>query len=172
MTKVKQLTSVSKSMQHYGRSVFYQQGNIDFKGSLRRQEIPFVELPDLQHDVVFYRYNHGDKYAVIKSDESGETVYLTCSIPLDLNWDALIRDCDGQLQGELPMEMVTKAKLILDRACLDATEESDDLFDTPKAPRIEDIRMAIVKQGYSIKELSTMQHYDVDSEFWKLIING
>ena len=62
---------------------------------------------------------------MIKSGEY-ENVYITDSIPLDMNWDLLVKDCEAQKSGKAPMEMVTKAKLIVDKACNDATKSTDD----------------------------------------------
>ena len=173
-TKVKQLTSVSRSMQHYGRYVFYQKGNMDFKGLLRRQEIPFTELPDLWHDIVFYRYNHGDKYAVIISDDLREQeVYITNAIPLDMSWDLLVEDCRSQMRGNHPMEMDTKAKLILDVACNQVICGIRGLMDSPELltdSNVCAIRMAIDSMGYKVKDLEEMDHHDIDLKIWNTII--
>lgn len=174
MTKVKQLTSVSKTMQHYGKPVFYQKGNTDFKGLLRRQEIPFIEVPDLWNDVVFYNHNHKDKYAVIVCDNPREQeVYITSTIPLDMDWDLLIVDCKSQMQGNPPIEMDAKAKLILDVACDRVLCGIQDLTENPELlteSLVSKVCDEIVFMGYRMEDLKIMDHHDVDQKVWDAIV--
>lgn len=184
MTKVKHLTSVSKAMQHYGKPVYYQKGNTDFKGLMRKQEIPFVELPYLPNDVVFYRHNHEDKYAVIVTNSSRaqdvsdspveQEVYITNAIPLDMDWDLLIEDCRYQMQNNPPMEMDTKAKLILDIACDQVLCGIQELAENPELLSesvVSKVRGEIAFMGYRMEDLKTMDHHDIDQKVWDAIVN-
>ena len=174
MTKVKRMISASMTVQHYGKSVFYQKGNTDFKGLLRRQEIPFIEIPILWNDVVFYNHNHKDKYAVIVSDSPREQeVYITSAIPLDMDWDLLIADCKSQMQGNPPIEMDTKAKLILDVACDQVLCGIQELAENPELLTddiVSSIQMRFNSMGYKIKDLKLMDHHDIDPKIWSTIV--
>lgn len=106
---------------------------------------------------------------MIKSGEY-EDIYITASIPLDMNWNLLVKDCEAQKSGKPPMEMVTKAKMIVDKACNDATKSTDDLFEVPKKPDAAAIRVALAGMGYGIDDLKQMDHHDIDDDFWKKLV--
>lgn len=104
------------------------QWKVHFKDFLKSEKVNYIELPILDQDVVYYKRGlKKEAYALIKSGEY-ENVYITDSIPLDMNWDLLVKDCEAQKSGKAPMEMVTKAKRIVDKACNDATKSTDDLI--------------------------------------------
>lgn len=68
------------------------------------------------------------------------------------------------------MEMVTKAKRIVDKACNDATKSTDDLFEVPEKPDAAAIRVALAGMGYGIDDLKKMDHHDIDDDFWKKLV--
>lgn len=72
----------------------YQVISTFFKDDLHKMGIKYIEVPNLDYDIVFYRWDGQDRYAVIKQGDGFESVYITDSIPLDTNWELLIRDCN------------------------------------------------------------------------------
>ena len=82
----------------------------------------------------------------------------------------MVKDCEAQKSGKQPMEMVTKAKIIVDKACNDATKSMDDLFEVPKKPDAAAIRVALAGMGYGIDDLKQMDHHDIDDDFWKKLV--
>lgn len=146
-------------------------GNSSFKQQLKLHSIEYVDLPILNYEIIYYKWEDKERYALIRSGEY-EEVFITDSIPLDLNWGLFLQDCRNQLDGEPPMEMETKArKIILEaesRACADV--DVPDLFDPAPSPSMADIKIEIIKMGFSVKELKQMKHQDVDPDFWKSLI--
>lgn len=157
-----------KELSHYGRKVMYQVISTFFKDDLHKMGIKYIEVPNLDYDIVFYRWDGQDRYAVIKQGDGIENVYITDSIPLDTNWELLIRDCNEQLNGKKPMDMRTKAKMILNAACENAAEfcqgENVDFFE-PEEPTALDIKFALARLGYNVKEIKKMDHHDIDQDF-------
>ena len=111
---------------HYRKEVIYQVISSFFKEELKKAGIIYTEAPDLKHDVISYHHDGKDKFALISEGDGFETIYITDSIPLDCDWDALVADCEAQLNGKEPMEMRTKARLIVDTACLLYTSDAAD----------------------------------------------
>lgn len=161
----------ANAFKHYDRTVYCQtmEGG-HFKDFLKSEKVNYIELPILDQDVVYYKIGlKKEAYALIKSGEY-ENVYITDSIPLDMNWNLLVKDCEAQKFGKQPMEMVTKAKIIVDKACNDATKSTDDLFEVPKKPDAAAIRVALAGMGYGIDDLKQMDHHDIDDDFWKKLV--
>lgn len=159
-----------KVLTHYGKTVFYQISKIPFKDVLRENKVTYTDLPILGVDVIQYATDGRAVYALICRTGEYEEVYITGSIPLDLDWAELRKDCKGQLNGEAPTELITKARLILDLAY--ATVEPDgpaDLFDSTPFPSSEAVRSEIAKLGYTIDDLKNMNHHDIDPKIWKEI---
>lgn len=161
----------ANAFKHYDRVVYCQtiEGG-HFKDLLRSEGVNYTELPVLDQDIIYYKKDlKKEVYALIKSGEY-EDVYITASIPLDMNWNLLVKDCEAQKSGKPPMEMVTKAKMIVDKACNDATKSTDDLFEVPKKPDAAAIRVALAGMGYGIDDLKQMDHHDIDDDFWKKLV--
>ena len=159
------------AFKHYDRVVYCQtlEGG-HFKDLLRSEGVNYTELPVLDQDIIYYKKDlKKEVYALIKSGEY-EDIYITASIPLDMNWNLLVKDCEAQKSGKPPMEMVTKAKMIVDKACNDATKSTDDLFEVPKKPDAAAIRVALAGMGYGIDDLKQMDHHDIDDDFWKKLV--
>ena len=161
----------ANAFKHYDRVVYCQtiEGR-HFKDLLRSEGVNYTELPVLDQDIICYKKDlKKEVYALIKSGEY-EDVYITASIPLDMNWNLLVKDCEAQKSGKPPMEMVTKAKMIVDKACNDATKSTDDLFEVPKKPDAAAIRVALAGMGYGIDDLKQMDHHDIDDDLWKKLV--
>ena len=161
----------ANAFKHYDRVVYCQtiEGG-HFKDLLRSEGVNYTELPVLDQDIIYYKKDlKKEVYALIKSGEY-EDIYITASIPLDMNWNLLVKDCEAQKSGKPPMEMVTKAKMIVDKACNDATKSTDDLFEVPKKPDAAAIRVALAGMGYGIDDLKQMDHHDIDDDFWKKLV--
>lgn len=161
-----------KVLTHYGKTVYYQTSKIPFKTVLQENKVAYIDLPILGVNVVQYTADEGELYALIcRIGEHEEEIYITNSIPLDLDWAELRKDCKGQLNGEAPTELITKARLILDLAY--ATVEPDgpaDLFDSTPFPSPEAVRLEIAKLGYTMDDLKDMNHHDIDPKVWKEIV--
>ena len=83
----------ANAFKHYDRVVYCQTIEGHFKDLLRSEGVNYTELPVLDQDVIYYKRGlKKEAYALIKSGEY-ENVYITDSIPLDMNWDLLVKDC-------------------------------------------------------------------------------
>ena len=155
---------------HYNEEVIYQQlADTSFKEELKKNDIDYMELPILDSDVITYIKDGKRKYACIVVNNTAETyienVYITDQMPLDMNWENLVLDCKGQRNGEPPMEMETKAKVICDKAEEMALAEAKcGFWEIPEVdPKI--FRMALISLGYNLDDIYEMDHHDIDEEF-------
>lgn len=157
-----------KEFKHYGKSVYKQVIDKDFRSVLRDNNIQYIDLPLLNVDVIKYEKDGITKYAVIRDlivpEEFVEAVYITESIPDDCNWESLVEDVDAQEHGEEPALMSTKLKHILDMAENMAREKSDDDFMSLMSGGVstEELGWALISMGYNKDKISTMDTSDVD----------
>lgn len=165
-----------KTLEHYGKVVFYEQFDTSYTEVLKKNNITYVELPILSHKVIAYSKNSTTYFAVIEYGNSPDTylenVYVTREIPLDMSWQNLVNDVRNQLHGEKPAKMKTKAKLLCEKAeeltlegNVDYEKNFFEQFDRPLSSK--QFRLALSSLGYSIEDLLEMEHYDVDEEFLK-----
>ena len=155
-----------RELTHYGKKVTYQIVETPFRKFLRQNGIEYFDLPILDADVIQYYKEEEIRYALTRKMGEDEAVYITDSIPLDMDWGALLRDCRGQLDGAAPEEMATKAKRIIDKATAAAWPDTPDLFAPSPEPTIQDVAIEIVRLGYDLNELQVMDHHDIDPEYW------
>lgn len=161
---------------HYGIEVIYQvidtfKGN--FRQTLKENGIEWVDLPILNPNVITYVKDGVRRYACIEElPEQSEGIYITESIPLDMDWQKLIDDCDHQERGDAPMEMKTKAKVICEKAealayaaALENRKEDDPFMMATTEYTVEDLKCAFIALGYSVDDILGMDHHDVDEEF-------
>ena len=90
-----------------------------------------------------------------------------------MDWDLLIVDCKSQMQGNPPIEMDTKAKLILDVACDRVLCGIQDLTENPELlteSLVSKVCDEIVFMGYRMEDLKIMDHHDVDQKVWDAIV--
>ena len=153
---------------HYGVDVTYQQlVDKSFRDDLKKAGIPYTDLPILENDVLTYEYDGKRRYAVIElgnaPDAYIENVYITTEIPLDMDWEALLRDCHGQRCKEEPMPLKTKARIICEKAYDIALPET-----TP-----ENVFSAVLPSlGYSADDILEMDHHDISDDFIKKYVTG
>lgn len=170
-----------KIYKHYGEDVVFQQlENMHFINALKDNHIEYIELPILNYRVLLYNKDIGNKYAVIIPVNAVETclenVYIATEIPFDMNWGNLVEDINNQRNGEKPMVLKTKAKLLCEEAeklILENQTNNEDYFnslDTEIDPRL--FRIALITLGYSIEEVLEMDHHDVDEEYLRGFFNG
>lgn len=168
-----------KTYFHYGVEVIYQQLiDISFKEQLKGANIHYTELPILENDVVTYVVDGIKKYACIVHKDSPDTyvenVYITTEIPLDMQWENLILDCEDQKAGEAPMNLKTKAKVILQKAIKMAKEndnqEDFNWFMPTEDPKPEAIKLALAAMGYDVDMILSMDHHDIDKDFLNALI--
>lgn len=157
---------------HYGINVVYQIidtfKNNNFRQELKENGIAWTDLPILDTDVLTYVKDGITKYACIKKGaEYAERVYITESVPLDMDWNKLIYDCDCQSRGSDPMPLKTKAKTICEAAekmALDKAAENLSFFDMPKLDPKE-FNIALIHLGYSLQDIKDMDCHDIDDDF-------
>ena len=90
-----------------------------------------------------------------------------------MDWDLLIADCKSQMQGNPPIEMDTKAKLILDVACDQVLCGIQDLTENPELltdDTVSSIQMELNSMGYKMKDLKLMDHHDIDQKVWDALV--
>lgn len=166
-----------KKYTHYGVEVVYQVIDTfkknNFRQILKENGIEWVDLPILKPDVITYIKDGARKYACIKElEEQSEAIYITESIPLDMDFEKLIDDCDHQERGDDPMDMKTKAKLICEKAeemayksAIENCAEKDPFIMATTEYTVEDLKCAFIALGYSADDILGMDHHDVDEEF-------
>lgn len=158
---------------HYGKEVIYQQlVDESFRMVLKKNGIKYIDIPILENDVLMYEKDGKTRYVCIVTgnapDAYIENTYMTTDIPVDMNWNNLLLDCQGQKNGEKPMELKTKAKLICEKAeemaMEKAAENIENIFELPELdPR--EFRLALIAMGYSLDEIKEMDHSDIDEDF-------
>lgn len=166
-----------KKYTHYGVEVVYQVIDTfkknNFRQTLEENKIEWVDLPILKPDVLTYVKDGVRRYAcIVECPEYLEAIYITESIPLDMDFEKLIDDCDRQSRGEEPMEMKTKAKLICEKAealayasAVENRKEDDPFIAAMTEYTSEDLKCAFISLGYSREDILNMDHHDVDEEF-------
>lgn len=169
-----------KIYKHYDNDVIFQQlQDMRFINVLKENHVEYKELPILDYRVLLYSKDMEDKYAVIVPVNAVETylenVYITTEIPQDMSWENLIEDISNQRNGEKPMELKTKAKLLCEKAekLVLENQTNEDYFnslDTEIDPGL--FRMALTTLGYTIEEVLEMDHHDIDEEYLKGFLNG
>lgn len=152
-------------MKHYGVNVTVQYRD-NFRIDLKEAGISYTELPILEPDVLSYEYHGQQMFAVIKPCEESEKIYLTGQIPLDMSWENLIKDCDAQSSGSEPMELHTKAYVLLQSAikvARDAKNHEDSFTFTPLVePTAREISEALISVGATAERILEMDHHDID----------
>lgn len=156
---------------HYEKMVFHKQlTDKSFKSTLKENGIEYTELPVMENDVLTYVEDRETKYALIAKENATDTyvenVYIANEIPADMSWSNLLLDCQGQKNGEEPMKMKTKAKLICEEAYQIAIESGakTNMFQITEL-NPGDFRIALAKLGYTLDEIKEMDHRDVDEKF-------
>ena len=164
-----------KTYKHYGKDVVFQQlQDKQFIDALRENNIEHTELPILDYRVLLYHKEAENYYAIIVPVNAVEVylenVYIAKEIPLDMNWENLVEDINNQRNGETPMMLKTKAKLLCEKAeklVLESENNNDDDFfsslDTEINPAY--FRQALITLGYSIEEIMEMDHHDINEEY-------
>ena len=77
------------------------------------------------------------------------------------------------MQGNPPIEMDTKAKLILDVACDQVLCGIQDLTENPELltdDTVSSIQMELNSMGYKMKDLKLMDHHDIDQKVWDALV--
>lgn len=172
-----------KIYKHYGKDVVFQQlQDKQFIDVLRENNIEHTELPILDYRVLLYHKRTEDYYAIIIPINAVEVylenVYITKEIPLDMNWGNLVEDINNQRNGEIPMTLKTKAKLLCEKAeklVLESENNNDDDFFSSLGTEINPayFRQALITLGYSIEEIMEMDHHDINEEYLRgFLINA
>lgn len=170
-----------KKYTHYGIEVIYQVidtfKNSNFRQALKENGIEWVDLPILEPDVLTYIKDGVRRYACIEEcPEDTEAVYITESIPLDMDWKKLIDDCNHQGRGKEPMQMKTKAKVICEKAeemayksAIENCAEKDPFMMAMTEYNSEDLKCAFIALGYSREDILNMDHCDVADDFLDML---
>ena len=150
---------------HYDQPVIYQQiTDRSFKDILKESGIKYKELP-IEETVLMYEKDGTIKYAYIVQgnvpDTYVENIYITGTIPADMNWKNVALDIDRQKNGESPMQLKTKARFICEKAEEIATEVVG--FERRLNPK--KFRLALISLGYTLKEIKEMEHRDISEKF-------
>lgn len=158
---------------HYGEKITYQSLGHDFKGDLEKAGIEYIELPLISDCVVTYIYQGNRKYAYIvpgnAPDEYIEHIYIVDSIPLDMNWSNIALDVARQKNGEEPMQLPSRARVLYDKACKSAVEFLRQNAKTDQnlkdlllnQPSQKEINYALASLGTSLEDLRKMDHHDL-----------
>lgn len=177
---------------HYGNPVRFRRTE-NFRLFLKNEGIEYVDLPIMaKHgfekvSVISYNYKNQKRYAVLSSWEYGsyEDCFIIDCIPDDCDFGRLIDDVLGQADGRPPMEMRTKASMLLKLACDNAEKKlmeieikNNTLFENMIYGRENDdefyttVRYELIYLGYSIETLEKMDHHDVNESFFNNVKNS
>lgn len=162
---------MAEFFKHYGVNVTVQYCE-NFRKSLNEANISYTDLPIIEPTVLTYFLEGKQRYAVVNPyGEGDEKVYLTSQIPLDMNWQNLIDDCDWQSNGDEPMTLHTRAYLLIKKAinlALDykSKQEDFDFFAPSQDPSADEIRLGLSSIGTFLEDVLQMDHHDVDPDIW------
>lgn len=127
-----------------------------------------------------YSVDGVNKYAVVKPlsipDDYAEVVYITTSIPEDLDFNMLVQDVESQNNGEEPMQPKTKLKLVLDTILFQIDNEvkafaaKADLL--PDEEIISQTVIALSAYGYDRHKLMHSAHSDINADFYAKLLDA
>lgn len=170
-----------KTFKHYGIDVTRQIIEAEFYKTLLKNNISYTEpacSPDL--NLYVYTVDGITKYAVIRPlsipDDYAEAVYITTSIPEDLDFVKLIQDVESQNDGALPMHPKTKLKLVLDTILSQIDNEVKPF--TAKADLLPDEEIisqtviALAGYGYNKHKLIHSAHDDINTDFYSKLVEA
>lgn len=155
---------------HYGKEILVQTLDHNFEKDLKKSGIVYTVLPVLAHKILRYTIQKKIRYAFIHPlnvlEEYREDVYLMDSIPDDMNMDNLINDCVSQANGEDPMVLPTRARIMYDKALEllynDSSRQKKSFLEwLDWKPEEREINYALISLGSSMKELLESDHHDV-----------
>ena len=162
---------MKKEFTHYGQPVLLAGNRSRYETILEKNNVKYTPLPILSNAYRVIKYN--GKYAVIltkKTEDEPESVIVIESLPDDLNLDALIVDVFGQLRGEAPAKMPTKAMAILHDA-EKPLREKQNRTSAPLTGEAYFSEMAAALQIYGGTEyLETLPHEDIAEDYWKQLL--
>lgn len=154
---------------HYDVEVIRQYATESFLDYLREQAMEFLELPIVEANVIRYIKDGQTKYAILdEPDGEGYYIYTTNSVPVDMSWTKLISDIKNQANGEEPLKLMSKTKVLLCKAeemvnKMNETETDDKTFS-------RDMRLMLVHMGVDLDELKNNAS-DVDENYLNMIVN-
>lgn len=152
---------------HYGVEVVYQECEPgEFEEQLRKQKIKYKHLPILDKKIIKYKKDDEVKYAYFAHSTTCDRIFVTTEIPEDMRWENIDLDYRMQSEGEEPMPLVTRARLLYDKAVDIATGielQKRELFGVTMPPHVSDagLNMALISLGTSLAEIKRMDHHDV-----------
>ena len=167
---------------HNGHYVLYQaiivqESGMDFFSQLSESDIVPEELPDPDLSITVFKYYHKGniRYAAVKTffaDDYFENIYITEFYPDD-GFPALIKDIDGQVNGEPPIQQESRLGMICreaETACLAQLAKSGKYGDPElfmyTAPVKDEInaylKKELIRYGYSKNRLKKIKAVDVD----------
>lgn len=124
-----------KKLVHNGVDILHQTGETSFVDTLIDRGVAFVELPVIigkNIRVLQYAVDGATKFAVVDFSEDYQDIFITTSAPAD-GWESLYADCIGQLNGDEPVIMGNRLKLVanqlIDEVEKKKTEKIDDVFE-------------------------------------------
>lgn len=164
-----------KIVKHYGEDVIVQYCK-DFRNVLREQGVKFIDIPIKSHEVITYEKDGRRIYVIINRIEDGEKTYMTHQIPLDMDWEKLITDCDEQtINGKEPMEMETKAHMLINEAVTLARKfkcETGEFTFNLSEPTAKEIVVMLLRCGHTVADILQMDHHDIEDEFLDELIEA
>lgn len=152
---------------HYGVEVVYQECEPgEFEEQLRKQKIKYKHLPILDKKIIKYKKDGEDKYAYFAHSTTCDRIFVTTEIPEDMRWENIDLDYRMQSEGGKPMPLVTRARLLYDKAIDLAAGielQKRELFEVTMPPHVSDtnLNMALISLGSSLAEIRGMDHHDV-----------
>lgn len=152
---------------HYGVDVVYQECEPgEFEEQLIKHGIAYKHLPILDKKIIKYTKDGVTKYAYFAHSTTCDRIFVTTEIPEDMRWEKIDLDYRMQSEGEEPLPLVTRARLLYDKAADLAAGielQKRELFEVTIPPHVSDTNLntALISLGSSLEEIKGMDHHDV-----------
>lgn len=136
-----------------------------FEKTLKEKGVKYHYLPLEKEKVIKYWEDEKRHFAYFHNETY---VFITDSIPDDMNWENIYYDYKGQAHNEEPMKLPTRAKVLCQKAEERLNENKEFTFENfYKDTSESELNMSLIHLGSSLEEIREMDHHDVDFSFLK-----
>ncbi len=157
-----------KKFLHYGEEITSINIDGSFKRTLKSKGISFTELPIIipkieNSCVIKYETEGRTKFAFIVPAPEWEHVYIMDEIPDDCDFCKIVTDENGQINGEEPMRMRTRAAMMAEIAIRNVDKEKDPFVDFEEDYNA--VYYELIRIGCPIWEIEEMDHHDISDDW-------
>lgn len=167
---------------HYNEKVYLLETEYDFKNMLIQQDIRYQILPILlENEIISFYYKKQKMYAVLEYrsgiEEYWQNIYITMSIPDDLDWDLLSDDVYAQYaKKQKPTLMKTKLYKMLEFAEEEIVKQHEEEHPEdflPYEPSADEMALfLLVPMKHNKERVKSMEHYDIEQTFYDELMSS